>query len=104
MAEEADLKTAVMARLEKAGLRPYRISPGVFGKRFVKTAPNGWPDLTVILPPQGQFLGIELKARKGRVSAPQEAMRDEIQEMGGVYVVVRSVAELETVLEELGYA
>ena len=53
----------------------------------------GWPDITGCLP-DGQFLGVECKAAKGRQSEGQARIEREITERGGLYVVARSTQDI----------
>ena len=61
----------------------------------------GFPDL-ILLVPKGQcpFLGIELKASKGRQSEAQKAYQEEFERMGAKYVVIRSVEEFIQVVND----
>jgi hypothetical protein len=45
--------------------------------------------------PGGRFLGVECKGARGRLSPEQKAFGEAVAERGGVYVVARSVADLE---------
>jgi hypothetical protein len=60
--------------------------------RAIKLLPPGHPDLTGILA-NGRWLGLEVKTGTGRQSAPQKNFQAVIERFGGVYLVVRSVAE-----------
>lgn len=64
----------------------------------------GWPDIQ-ILSPYGQttFIGIELKAKKGRLSDEQIACHDRIRKADGEVVVCRSVEDVEETLRERGF-
>jgi hypothetical protein len=55
--------------------------------------PTGWPDLTCCLP-GGRFLGIEVKAPKGKQSDDQLAMQAQIENKGGLYIVARSLDDV----------
>lgn len=73
-------KTKVAAAISKAlGMKP------------------GVPDLVLCW--RGRFIGIELKAAKGRLSKAQDAAISELQLAGGAVLVVRSVEQL---ADELG--
>ena len=60
----------------------------------------GWPDITVCLPPNGRFLGIEVKSAKGRQSIKQQECQEEIEKAGGLYVLARSVDDVIAALEK----
>lgn len=73
------------------------------GKYRVRMGPKGIPDVIVILPPNGRFLGLEVK-QKGRYPTPdQRRFQARLEAVGGLYKVVRSLAEAkEAVLEAIG--
>lgn len=66
---------------------------------------QGWPDVQ-ILSPYGlsHFIGIELKAAKGRLSPAQIECHQDIERAGGDVIVCRSVEEVETALRMRGVA
>ncbi|MBK3666190.1 VRR-NUC domain-containing protein [Bradyrhizobium diazoefficiens] len=53
---------------------------------------RGWPDICLIR--NGQFIGIEVKAEKGKLSDDQKELGREIETHGGRYVVARSIDDL----------
>ena len=61
----------------------------------------GWPDFICILP-GGRFCGIELKTDKGRLSPAQEAFQAACDEAGGLYIVCRSVDQVDFALRAHG--
>jgi len=70
---------------------------GVLRKRGVTThgsgIPDGWPDLTVLLP-GGRFVGVEVKSERGRQSKMQKLMESLFAELGHEYVLARSVDDV----------
>lgn len=67
----------------------------------------GWPDVQLLVPVPwyGQaprFIGIELKAKSGRLSPEQIACHARIRAAGGEVIVCRSVEEVEQKLRALG--
>lgn len=62
----------------------------------------GVPDLCLLH--RGRFIGIEVKAEKGRLSENQANASDAIVKAGGLYSVVRSVEEAERYLRSVGVA
>jgi hypothetical protein len=54
---------------------------------------RGWPDICLIK--QGQFIGIEVKAEKGRMSDDQKLLGEEIERNGGRYIVARAIDDLQ---------
>ena len=69
-------------QLKAAGLRP------------------GWPELQFLY--RRQFLAIELKSAKGRVSAAQEACMARIVGAGGTWACCRTIEEIERTLVAFG--
>ena len=72
---------ATGARIKRMGLAP------------------GWPDIIAVLP-GGRFLGLELKAERGRLSNAQEAVQRALDARGAVFRVVRSLDDVRAVLAE----
>lgn len=60
----------------------------------------GWPDIQLIV--GGSFVGIELKAPRGKLYREQVARHDEIREAGGYVFVCRSLEGVASVLRGLG--
>ncbi len=70
----------------------------------------GWPDILVIHPTiatcgvrHPTMLGIELKAKKGSLSAVQKAVRSSFDAAGVPYLTARSVDDVESLLETFGF-
>ena len=81
-------------------LRIWRANCGVarVGTRVVRFGLPGQADLTGILP-GGLRLEIEVKSAAGRQSRRQEAFQRMIEQLGGVYVLARSVQDVREALE-----
>jgi len=72
---------------------------GVDTGTFVRFGLPGSPDIICIVPPNGQFVGIECKRRNGgRQSPEQRAFQAACEKRGGVYVLARSVEDLRKVI------
>lgn len=80
MTPEAKVKKAVRQVLDRLGA--YYVMPvtGGYGRQ-------GAPDFLVCL--KGQFIGIETKAGKGKLTALQEMNLKQIIEAGGLSLVIR---------------
>lgn len=72
---------------------------GSFG---ADTVPAGWPDITGLLP-DGRFIGVECKSPSGRQSSVQKQMEEAIRRRNGIYVLARSIDDVEEVMREHGY-
>jgi len=60
----------------------------------------GIPDIIACV--NGAFVAFEVKAEKGKTTVLQEVCLKKIREAGGAAVVVRSVQEVQAVIEKLG--
>jgi len=69
---------------------------GSFG---ADTVPAGWPDITGLLP-DGRFIGVECKSPEGRQSPVQKQMEQEIRRRNGIYVLARSIDDVEGAIME----
>ena len=66
---------------------------------YFKTGKVGCPDIVVCL--RGLFVGLEIKNEKGRQSPSQKIAQEAIETAGGRYYIVRSVDDVERILEEI---
>ena len=73
------------------------------GWRIVKTGVAGAADLTGILAPDGRRLEVEVKSKRGRQTAGQRTFQRMIEGTGGVYVVARSLEDLQQRLHDSGF-
>lgn len=62
---------------------------------------TGTSDVIVILPPYGQFLGIEVKTGKDQLSMEQQGFIENVQKMGGHTMVVHDFADFESKFKKL---
>ena len=77
--------------------------PGRGGRpRPVQFGYPGSPDILAVVPPSGRFLGVECKSETGRQTEKQRAFQGVMERSGGVYLLVRSAAEMEAMLRERG--
>ncbi len=111
---EKEIQAEILKYLETTGLLFWRQNSGLIpvptGRRtkagrpvfrMVKLGTEGLPDIIAVLPPTGQFIGLEVKSATGRLREAQERFRDQLQASGGVYHVVRSVEDTERILHIL---
>lgn len=68
------------------------------GLRSVRMNVTGCPDLIGWIAPHGRFLGIECKAERGNLRPEQASFGARLALDGGVYVVARSVADVDAAL------
>lgn len=69
--------------------------------RLVSFGQPGSPDIIAIVPPNGRFLGVEVKTGQGRPSPVQKRWRAAVLERGGVYVVARCVEDAMLALQHI---
>jgi len=87
----------------RPGLRIWRNNTGATGtgNSFVRFGLEGSADFLGILAPTGRFLAIECKTLKGRQTEAQKAFQAMVERMGGLYVLARSVEDVEQALREV---
>lgn len=72
------------------------------GKRPLRTAPNGHPDIAGMLR-NGRALYVECKAAKGQLTEQQERFLEQVRAHGGVAIVARSVDDVLAVLPQVSW-
>lgn len=83
-----------------AGGKPARKGdPGAYPVKF---GVPGQADISGLLMPEGRRLEIETKTMRGRQSEDQERWQRVIETFGGVYVLARSVEDVDRALAVLG--
>lgn len=97
--EESSLIKTCITYLQYSGYLVIRNNSGYIlldsnnGKRAIKLGMAGSPDL-IACSPEGQFIAIECKSSKGKLSPKQEEFLNKVRELGGKAIVVRSLDEL----------
>ena len=97
MLKERDIQAAIINYLSLFDhVRVFRINVGAvkFQDRFVRFGPKGMSDLIGIVQPSGRFLAIEVKTPTGKQTDHQAAFQRTITEMGGIYVLARSIDDV----------
>ena len=96
------LKNAVLVRLSEMGVFAWNNATGVatpLGQtRIVRYGMRGAPDIMGILP-NGRFLGVEIKTGCGRQSAAQIVWSNRCAEVGGLYIVVRDLKDIDALAD-----
>ena len=110
---EAGLMKQVLQWLTHKGIRHWRANSGAGMRRGkggkivpVRSNPEGTADILAVLPVSsadgrviGRLVGIEAKASGGKLRPAQQAWRQNMEAVGVLYVVARS---LQDVIEALG--
>ena len=92
---EATIQRAILDWLEETGLLHWRSNSGVawaHGRKLF-LGPDGMPDITVLVHPGARYVGLEVKSANGKVSKDQVAFAKKLTDAGGLYFVVRSLAD-----------
>ena len=97
--KEAPVLRACLKWLKKRGVWAYRQNTGTLwaGGQPISFGCPGAGDITGILP-DGRRLEVECKSTTGRQSAKQKEFEARIRGNNGVYILARSVEDLERVL------
>lgn len=69
--------------------------------RWVKFGVPGTADVVGIIAPTGRMIMIEVKSATGVQSSAQKVMQRVVTAMGGLYILARSLAEVDAVLSPL---
>ncbi len=110
---ESAIQADILTYLESTGLLYWRQNSGTlfFGKgrnrRKVRLGEKGLPDVIVVIPPDGRFLGLEVKSARGVWRPTQKDFCRKLQNAGGAYYVVRTLEQAvgalnQTLYEECG--
>jgi hypothetical protein len=101
---ESDLYKPILDYLHLCGIPATRKQSGVLhlGNRWVNMGEAGWPDIIGVLPPDGRFLGIEVKLPGEDLRRCQMARTAELREAGALMLVVRSIEDLAALIEVRG--
>jgi hypothetical protein len=99
----APVLRAIAAVLSKFGLgsRKHAIMAAVkkAAGHYKCTSIPGIPDVTVIY--KGQYIGLEIKTNKGRLTKDQKVLHDRMVKVGAKVVIVRSVSDVKVVLADV---
>jgi hypothetical protein len=95
---EKVIQKQILVWLESTGLLYWRQNAGFVG--HITLGPPGISDIVVILGPNGRFLGLEVKSAVGRLRPEQKSFRDRLESSGGIYCVVRTLAEAQEAVRQ----
>ena len=62
------------------------------GKRFLRFGTKGSPDIVCVI--NGNYVGIEVKGMKGYQSPDQKLFQEALEEVGGRYILARSLDDV----------
>jgi hypothetical protein len=105
MTSEAHIQYSILAAWgSHPRLRLWRANTGVaqMGERSVRFGVPGQADISGLMLPDGRRLEVECKTAKGRQSEDQKRWERMITAMGGLYVLARSLEDVDRALAALG--
>ena len=94
--EENSIVKAIQTWLALKRIRAWRVNTGgvpARGGRFKRNVAAGFPDLVCCC--CGMFIAIEVKTPTGRQQPSQKLFQQELEAAGGVYLLCRSLADVE---------
>lgn len=99
---EAAIQASILRYLKSAGLLHWRQNSGtlVMGKYRITLGMKGLPDIIVVIPPDGRFLGLEVKSETGKWRPAQKEFAAKLESSGGRYEIVRSLKDAKDVIAE----
>ena len=103
MAKESLAQKAILDWLAWKKIFHYRNNSGAFvseynGKRsFTKFGALGSPDIICVV--NGRYIGLEVKAPKGKQNENQKKFQKELEKAGGIYILIHDVDELAKMLK-----
>ena len=97
---ERDLIRDVLTMLQQRGIFAWRNNTGAVkqSSRFIRFGVKGSADIIGILPPEGKFLAIECKGKRGKPTEEQLAFIEQIKTNGGVAGVCWTLEDVERLL------
>jgi hypothetical protein len=102
---EKVIQKEILDWLKETGLLHSRYNAGCafLGNRMIRLGTIGWPDIIVVVPPNGRFLALEVKSSTGTLRPEQKDFKAALEDSGGYFRVVRSVTDaMHAVAEALG--
>lgn len=103
--KEAVIQRDILNWLKRVGLLHWRQNSGVTfnGKRRIYLGPAGIPDIIVVIPKAGRFVGLEVKSANGEQRPVQVEFAAKLTEAGADYYVVRTLQQAkDAIAESLG--
>lgn len=100
--KESDIQRTILDWLAAKRIFHYRQNTGAFKDArggFYRFGTLGAPDIVAVI--GGTYIGIEVKAPRGAQSHDQREFEGRLRMAGGVYVLARSVEDVEQTLAPL---
>ena len=93
--KESGTQKAILDYLALRHIFHYRNNSGAFKRddgHFYRFGATGSPDIVCVI--NGQYVGIEVKAPKGKQSENQKAFQEELERAGGRYILAYSLDDV----------
>jgi VRR-NUC domain len=96
--KESDIQRQILDYLRLKRIFHFRNNSGAFAgeykgkQRFFRFGAAGSPDIICVI--AGQFVGIEVKAPKGRMSDHQKEFQEKLEAAGGKYILAYSLEDV----------
>jgi hypothetical protein len=84
-------------------IKAWKMNTGAFiGKsgHLVRAGFPGCPDILGVVRPTGRFLGVECKTGRAELNDDQTLVEIDVIHCGGIFIVARSVDDLEALVRE----
>jgi hypothetical protein len=105
MTSESEIQHAILLRWgSHPRMRLARTNTGAakVKGRFVRFGIPGQPDIQGLISPSGRYIGIEVKTKTGKQSDAQKTFQRVVESLGGIFILARSVEDVDRALAELG--
>lgn len=85
-------------------LRIARINTGaaMVKGRLIRFNPPGTADIVGLIAPSGRMVMVECKSATGKQRKEQETMQRVVTAMGGLYILARSLADVDAAFQAIG--
>lgn len=98
--KESEIQRAILDYLTLRGIFHYRNNSGAFAmpatethqRRFFRAGAVGAPDIVCVV--NGQYVGIEVKAPRGKQSEHQMEFQRRLEAAGGRYILAYSIDDV----------
>ena len=93
--KESIIQADILKWLQSTGLLCWRSNSGslFLHGRHINLGPVGCADISVVVPPLGRFVGLEVKSANGKVRKDQVTYAAGLMKQGGLYFIVRSLTD-----------
>ena len=100
--KESVIQADILRWLKTTGLMFWRSNSGslFLRGRHINLGPLGCADISIIIPPLGRFVGMEVKSAKGKIRPEQVTYAAGLTQVGGLYFIVRSVQDAKNAIAQ----